>query len=283
MVLPRGRLNRALVYIMTIWLLPLVAQAELPLRLGIHPYLSPVELVEKFSPLQHYLQQQLRREVALDVSATSYQALADSLEKQQVDFAFMGPALYVSNRQQQPLIPLARLEIEGKPVFRGAIVTHARSGIEQLDQLPGKRFAFGSRKSTMSYLVPRYELEQSGVALDQLRAHHFLGSHRNVALAVLMEQFEAGAVKEAIYQRYAHRGLQLVSWTREIPEHLFVAAPHLSQREQGMLRKALLALEGETPQQQAVLQSIKPTVTALVTATESDYDELQALIQQVSR
>lgn len=261
--------------------LPQLSAAMEPLRLAVHPYLPPIELIERFTPIKQYLEQKTEREISIHI-ASSYEQLVSDVINGNVDIAYMGPALYASISNRKDVKPLVKLSINGSPFFNGAIVTSERSTVKHVKDLIGKRFAFGDIKSTMSHIVPRYELEKRGITVKHLDKFDFLGSHQNVALAVLMGKYDAGAVKEEVYQKYRNRGLRLLLWTRKIPEHLFVASSALSTAESEQIQEHLLRLRGVIPQHRQILHAIKPTVSSLAPAYRNDYEELNSIFQHVS-
>ncbi|MDH4134898.1 MAG: PhnD/SsuA/transferrin family substrate-binding protein, partial [Gammaproteobacteria bacterium] len=161
--------------------MPAAVAAESPLILGVHPYLPPKEIHERFAPLAAYLGQSLHRPVMVRVGR-DYDEHSTAIGKDQIDIAFMGPAPYVALiKTYGPKPLLARLEVDGKPQLVGVIVTRTDSPLRTLAALKGKRFAFGDRQSTMSHTVPQRMLEQAGVPEKTLARHEFLGAHKNVA------------------------------------------------------------------------------------------------------
>lgn len=258
---------------------PAQAPASGPLILAVHPYLPGEELMQRFAPLARYLGSRIGRKVLVRVGR-DYGEHEDHIGSNQVDIAFMGPASYVKMTERHGPKPLlARLEIEGKPVFRGAIVTRVDSGIAGLQSVHGKRFAFGDPLSTMSHLVPRYMLLQAGIGLRDLADHKYLGSHDNVALGVLAGDFDAGAVMEEVFRKYEGRGLRAVAWTPALSEHLFVVRDTLSLTTARELRDALLALgDPQTEGGRSILSAIKSSVTGMARVQDSDYDNLRRIL-----
>lgn len=135
-------------------------QTEKPtLILAIHPYLAPDEIIKRFTPLADYLGQQLGQKVHVRVGP-SYAAHIDAIGSDSVDIAFMGPVAYVELSARYSTKPLlARLAINGEPVFRGIIIVRKESTLKSLEELKGKRFAFGEKDSTMGTIIPRYMLQ----------------------------------------------------------------------------------------------------------------------------
>jgi phosphonate transport system substrate-binding protein len=265
-----------------VFLFPLPASgaetSQEPLVLGVHPYLPATELLERFTPLAQYLERELGRAVIVRVGR-DYQDHIELVGKNGLDLAYMGPASYVLMVERYGKKPLlARLAPGGKPTFRGAVASRKESPYENLSDLRGARFAFGDPDSTMSHLVPRYMLLEAGVDVEDLGGYEFLSSHHNVALGVLMGDFDAGAVKEEVFYEYEDRGLRAIAWTPEISEHVFVASPGLPAETREALKDALLRLGGE-PSGKKVLSAIKEGTTVLLPASDGDYDNLRGILR----
>jgi len=262
--------------------LPCPANAQDSLVLAVHPYLPFDELMERYTPLADYLGNQLERTVEVRIGS-NYADHMGYIGRDEVDIAFMGPALYVDlvdKYGEKPL--LARLEIDGKPLFHGKIITRKGSPLTRLADLRGRSFAFGDPESTMSHLVPRFMLLQAGITTDDLAEYRYLGSHTNVALGVLTGDFDAGAVKEEVFYQFEQQGLQALATTPAFSEHVFVARSTLPPQTVAALQEALYHLK-DTPEGRAILAGIKEGLSGLVPARDSDYDNLRAVLNILHR
>ena len=254
--------------------------AQPPLILAVHPFLPNAEIQKRFAPLADYLSQRLGRQVQVRVGR-DYEQHIEAVGLNSVDIAFMGPASYVklvARFGPKPL--LARIEINGKPILSGYIVTSVNSVLHNLSDLRGKRFAFTDPDSTMGSIVPQYVLQQAGVGLKQLGAYQHLGGHKDVALGVLNGDFDAGAVKSEVYDELAPRGLRALAKLPNVSEHLFVARADLPAQQIALLRQALLQLKS-APQGPAILRAINKEMTAMVAVADADYNSLRALQRAV--
>lgn len=251
-----------------------------PLILAIHPYLPAPEIQRRFGPLASHLGRALRREVSVRVGQDYDQHIA-AIGLDQVDIAFLGPASYVRMVERYGRKPiLARFQTGDDPHLYGVIAVRRDSPLQRLEGLKGRRFAFGDPQSTMSHIVPRYMLRQAGIGLDDLAMHRFLGSHRNVALAVLAGDYDAGAMKREVYDEFAPRGLRALAVSPPSPDHLFVTRADLPAADVARLRQALLRL-GETPAGRDLLKRLHPGLTALIPAQDGDYDALRVMVRAV--
>ena len=249
------------------------------LTLGVHPYLPPNEIVKRFGPLAKYIGDQLGYSVKIEISG-SYEEHIKAVGEGLYDVAFMGPLNYVNTTATygaQPL--LGRLEIRGKPYFRGKIFTRLNSPIRTLADLMGQRFAYGNKGSTMSYLVPRYMLQQAGIQTKDLSKISFEGNHSNVVRAVLTGHADAGAVKETVFFKN-HSMLKAIASTQQISEHVFVANKALAKDIRIKLTTALGKLSSSLLGRKA-MRSIKPSMTGIVSVSDEDYDNLREILNSL--
>jgi phosphonate transport system substrate-binding protein len=116
------------------------------------------------------------------------------------------------------------------------------------------------------------------VRRKDLADYRFLGGHHNVVLAVLAGDFDAGAVKDEVFQQYAPKGLRALADTPAFSDHVFVTRATLPADTVRSLRAALLRLKS-LPEGAAIMRSIKKDMTALIPAADSDYDNLRTVVK----
>ena len=272
-----GFISTVLAIVIIFMSFPVRTNAQTPLILGIHPFLSSTELYRRFSPLADYLGRELDRPVQIHI-ASSYESHINSIGRGKIDIAFMGPASYVKLNRSFGRVPLlAAFETNGSRTFRGVIVVRKDSQIKTLSQLRGKKFAFGDVNSTMSHLVSRYMLLKAGVDVKHLSKADFLTNHDNIALGVLSGNFDAGALKEDIYDQYAQQGLRALAISDPMPDHIFVARAGLPDDTVRKVSEILLSLK-DTEDGRLVLSSIQKNLTALVPVRDGDYAPLRRLL-----
>lgn len=254
-----------------------VSATPQPLVLAVHPYLPAAEIATRFSALADYLARASGRPVQARVGR-NYAEHIDAIGTDSVDIAYMGPVPYVklvSRYGKKPL--LARQQVNSQRYLRGVMIVRQDSPIRTLADLKGKRFAFGDPDSTMSHVLPLYLLQKAGVPQRALAHHEFLGAHKNVALAVLAGDYDAGAVKQEVFQEFSSQGLRALAELPPVSDHLFVASAKLPASLVAVLRHALLRLK-DTPEGKKIMSSIHPHMTALAPALDSDYDNLRVIL-----
>ncbi len=266
--------------VLSVWALKLclcggtIACAEPPpLELAIHPYLPAAEILTRFAPLAAEIERVTGRKLVIRVGQT----YADEIEEigtDRADIAYLGPGEYVELVKRFGRRPLlARQIVNNDPFLHGEIIVRADSRFKCLADLKGQRLAFTDPISTM-VMLPLEMLRNAGVPRSALRSVHYLEGQRNVAIAVLTNDFDAGAIKEELFQEYKKDSLRSLGTTPPVADYVFVASATLPRPTTDGLRQLLLSLTRST-QGRKIMDSIQPGMTALVEARDSDYDSLR--------
>ncbi len=215
------------------------------LRFGRIPNVSPREAYRVYGGLIELLDQALDCCDVELVLATDYASCVRMLAEGQIDLAWLGTTTYVEHRESVAMRPLVRPIWSGRAGYAGVLFTVEGSGIQRIDELRGKRIAFVDRQSASGYIYPANLLVEAGFDLDRDFAEvAFLGSHDAVLMAVLLGEFDAGAVFDRAYLTVADRArrmrLRILAQTEPIPGEPIVAGPNLEPEVADAVRDAFL-------------------------------------------
>jgi len=240
------------------------------LTFGVYAHIRSTEIFKKMAPLRHYLQASMADkgkpvEVELRIFP-SYAAAIQALSDGMVDFARFGPVSYVLAKQQNPAIRLLAMESNnGKKRFNGVISVPADSPINTVEDLRGKRFAFGNRRSTTGRYLAQAALAKAGLRAKDLAHYAYLGRHDKVVFALAAGSYDAGASNENTYDKYTEsKGLRALMRFPCVTKP-WIARAGLDEVTFNTLRAALLELKDPK-----VLQTIKRS--GLLPASDADYD-----------
>jgi phosphate/phosphite/phosphonate ABC transporter binding protein len=240
-------------------------------RLGVIPSIGRDRTQVEFEPLARYLGEVLHRPSQL-VIAQDYADIRQMLEKRQVDVAILFPLTYAEAEATVPGLALIACSVrQGKPAYRGYILTRREAPYQRLEDLKGQRFAFVDRNSTSGYLYPLELLRARGLVHTEeelatfFREVQFRKSHDNVLRAVVAGEVEAGAVYDGALAQAARLdidsgALRILARTEPIPHEAVVTAPGVPEAEREALRQAFLALDTRSARGRSVL---RPLVTEL--------------------
>lgn len=134
-------------------------------------------------------------EVAIDVfEAPSYEELATTMHKGDVDFAWLPPIPFIALERRGTVLGLVSQHRGGRAEFHGVLLVQASSPIQKIEDLKGTRAAWVDPYSASGYVVPRIELDAVGIdPRTAFRAERFLRSHDAVVRAVMDSRADFGA------------------------------------------------------------------------------------------
>lgn len=169
------------------------AQSAAPLQLGVGLFQPDREKNDAtYRPLAQYLAARLGRPVVLRTVDT-WEGLAKSLAAGETDLALMGPWGYVLAHHEAGATAVASILYDGKPEYFAVMVTHPRSGIQRIEDLKGRSFAFGDKGSTSGYLIPFYEFQKRGLDPDTYFSRVLYTRHQAIETQVVRGELDAGA------------------------------------------------------------------------------------------
>jgi phosphonate transport system substrate-binding protein len=250
---------------------------------GVLPRDNPIIAYERYQPLMDYLSEAtgITTELYLE---KNYQEVVNSLGKGEISFALLGPLTYLDAHKRFAVVPIAKSKTaKGESFFRSVIVTAGDGGIDNINQLADKRFAFASLWSTSGNLIPRYMLAWSGIHLDNLSAYRHYSYHDTVAKKVISKEFDAGAIRLSTAERYSVHGLKIIATSDPIPTGPVVVSPKTPYLVLQKIQKALLGMSSDE-KGKSVLQKLDPDMQGgFVAASDADYFEIRNMINDVPK
>ena len=201
---------------------------------------------------------------------SGYDEMVDAFVRGEINLAWNGPLSHVKMRRAMadgaPVLALRDVDVG----FTTRFITRTDSGIDTVEDLPGKRFAFAARDSVEAGLLPVYFLKQMGMTpssslaaadfYDQRTAQHS-NDQIDVALQVLSQSYDAGAVSARTLDTLAERhgvdtGQLRVFWSSPGYSHCcFTARPEIDPAEAAQVTAALVSVDDTDETGRAVLKA----------------------------
>jgi phosphonate transport system substrate-binding protein len=167
--------------------------AEQPLQFGVGLFQPDKDKNDAtYRPLAEYLSAELGRKVVLRTVDT-WEGLAKSLANGETDLALMGPWGYVLANHHSGAQAVATILYDGKPEYFAIIVTNPKTGIERIEDMKGRTFAFGDKGSTSGYLIPFYQFQKMGIDPDTFFSKVVYTKHQAIETQVTRGELDAGA------------------------------------------------------------------------------------------
>ncbi len=222
-----------------------------PLRVGLIPNQNPEKVQAQYESFGDYLSEQLGREVELTVP-TGYPAVVEAMANDELDLAYFGGLTYVQARDRAEVTPLVT-EVNprtGDTTYRTVIIVPPDSDIEEVEDIEGRTFAFGSANSTSGSLYPAIMLQDAGVDYrTELEEFTYTGGHDATAQAVANGGVDAGGLEDRILYNLIDKGdidesnIRIIEESAPIEGYPWVARDALSDDLKEQIVQAFLDIE----------------------------------------
>ena len=238
---------------------------------------SPQEDARQYLPFLNYLNEATGYRFEL-VLTSKDDRLDEKLGTGQVHFAAIGAVSYIKSQQRYGVVPVARgLNANNKAEYQSTMVVKPGSDILSIDDLRGKRLAFGSRDSTQGHLIPRIDLIEHGINLDELAAYIYTDSHRSCADAVLAGRVDVCAMQDTMAKSLQQRELVRIIYTSNYyPSSGIFANSEVNQYVLSKVSDALLAFKPKGQQASTLYNWDKTEMpNGFIAASDGDYRVLR--------
>ena len=251
-----------------------------PLRVGLIPNQNPESVEANYEPFGDYLSEQLGQEVELTVP-TSYGAVVEAMVNDELDLAYFGGLTYVQARNRGEVTPLVT-EINprtGDTTYRSVIIVPAGSELQEVSELEGRDFAFGSASSTSGSLYPAIMLRDAG-GIDyrtDLGNFNYTGGHDATAQAVANGGVDGGGLEDRILFNLQEEGaiepdsVRVIEESEPIEGYPWVVRDALSDDLKERISQAFLDIDDP-----ALLDLLRAGGYERVEPEDYDYVEEQA-------
>ena len=233
----------------------------------------PATMVQHLTPLTAYLSKKTGLKVLFRASPNLGSAV-NELGKDFTQIAYLTPVAYIDAHKKYGAKPLVSPLTHGKTTFNLVIAVRQDSPMKTMADLKGKTFAFGDEKA----ILQRAVVVGGGVTLDQFSRIAFLNHYDNIAKAVLNQDFDAGILKDTVYEQFEAQGLRKIYTSPPLASYLFAVNNRLPAKTVKKLRTALLDLKADTPEGKTILKELDQGYDGFVVAEDKDYDVVRKLI-----
>ena len=256
------------------------AQSQKTLELGVGLFQPDKEKNDAtYKPLADYLARKLGQPVRLRTVDT-WEGLAKSLASGETDMALMGPWGYVLANHQAGAEAVATILYQGKPEYFAIMITNPKSGINSIDDMKGKTFAFGDKGSTSGYLIPFHEFQKRGIDPDKYFSKVIYTKHQAIETQVTRGELDAGADYNRNRDTMINDGLikaadSKIIWTSApLPNDAFAVSKDLA-KDKAFTAKLAKALEDMGAEMKTQANLLPNNYTGFVAKTNAYYKPIR--------
>ena len=120
------------------------------------------KVIQDNEGLKSYLEKELGKKIKFHV-LTSYAAMIEATRNGQIDVAYFGPLSYCMAKDKCEIECFAAKIKRGSTTYTSVVIANVDSGIEKVEDIKGKKMAYGDPASTSSHLIPKGVLAKAGV------------------------------------------------------------------------------------------------------------------------
>lgn len=279
---------RQIILVLILSITPFWVFAQTPqdkVRIGLIPEMNVFKQMERFKPLSGYLSEQSGIEVEFTI-LSRYGNIIENFRNKNLDGAFLGSFTGALAIKKIGVVPLVRpVNLDGESTYHGYIYTRKDSGIKDVADMEGKRFAFVDKATTAGYVFPLAYLKEHGVTdPDSFFSDYFYaGSHDASLLAVLNKEADVGASKNTVFDWVRNSEpridaeIAIIAESSRVPSNGLCVRKGLDTAIAQKLKGALLNLDA-TPEGKQILEKMK--FVRFIDTTVDDYRPVLSLAEK---
>lgn len=213
-------------------------ESQQAVRLGVFPYVTPVQLVRFHTPLHRLIEQVLEREAVL-VSAPSFSEFVKRTREHKYDFILTAPHLGRLAQVRDGYRPIAKTLHD----VQGVYLVRADSPVQTLEDLEGGTITMVGRAAIITQMV-EYQLKELGLRDGENIEFRITKTHNNAMYAPLRGESDASVTGILLWRKIgqAERDkVRVIATTPVAPGFILMAAPGVSPGEVERIQEAAFA------------------------------------------
>lgn len=246
--------------------------SDSPIRFGSVAMDTPVIMHKRLSPLTKYLSKELDKPVTLKLSPSMKSAISE-ISTGKVEIAYLTPVAYIKAHARNNVRLIAKTVTNKKDSFQLMIVVKENSPIKSVEQLFGKKFAFGDPGA----LLQRAVVVGAGLPLDKLGSYEFIGHYDNIARGVMRGFYDAGILKDTTAFKWNKKGLRILHSSKPLPPYNLAASGNVDEKTYVKLKQAFLKLDSNKESHRKVIKSLDKKYDGFAETSDGEYDVIREL------
>lgn len=237
---------------------------------------SPQEDAAQYVPFLAYLEKATGYRFKLRFTPKN-SSTADELGQNTTQFASMGATSYIKASSQYEVVSLVRgINHQDKAEYQSVFVASPDSSINNINDIRGRKLAFGSKDSTQGHLIPRIMLTENGIYLNDLMTYGYTGSHQKCAESVVSGKYDVCGMQDQLAKKLADQGiLKIIHSSGYYPSSGIAANESVSGEVLDRVKQALINFQPQEKHSQDLYHWERTEMPrGFVAANEIDYADL---------
>lgn len=233
---------------------------EMPalIRVGVLPDQEERLLKNQHEPLLKYLSRELGLEFELVIPG-NYDELVRRAALGEFDLAYFGGLTFIQAEATKAVVPLVMRDIDLK--FVSYFITLAKNTRHDIRDFSGRKFSFGSPRSTSGHLMPRRFLKDMDIEPESFFSEVlYSGGHDKTAHQVIKGEVDLGVANAQVIERMIETGqidpnkIRIVWETPPYANYVWDIRAGIAEKLRTQFTNAFLKLSRTEPRHRAVLE-----------------------------
>jgi phosphonate transport system substrate-binding protein len=246
------------------------------LLIGLIPEQNIFKQLERYEHLAGYLSRKTGTKITLKI-LPRYGNIIDNFQSAGLDGAFFGSFTYALAHAKVGVEVLARpVALDNSSTYHGLIFVRKDSGIRDVRDMKGKRFAFVDKATTAGYLLPLEYFHTRGISnyKGYLKESYFAGTHEDAIYDVLNKKADIGAAKNTVFNRLAkgdpriREDLFILTRSPDVPENAIALRKDIDPAVRNRMKETFLNMHLD-PEGKQVLEQFG--ALRFIETTNEDY------------
>jgi phosphonate transport system substrate-binding protein len=263
-----------------------------PIKIYFTPSVDAKRITNNAKELVDFLEKETGYYFTTAVPA-SFVAVVEAFGTKKADIAGINTFSYLmANEKYGAEAKLRIVRDNGETTYKGQFITRVDSGIDSLQDINGRTFAYVDPSSTSGFILPRAKMERLGIKPSETV---FAMRHDNVVIMVYQKQVDAGATYYAppdpatgkildarmrVLQQFPDvaKKVKIIGFTEDIPNDPWVFRKDLDEEIKTKVVNALLKFVSTEDGQKSLYEIYD--IVGLIPTKDSDYDVLRKLLKE---
>ena len=186
------------------------------------PMENASKTLEIFTPLVNYIESKTGKNIKMIYKGSNKEVM-EGLKDGSIDIAYFGPLPYARlSTQFKDVVPIVQyLENNGKETYTCTLFKRKGEALN-LKNIVDKQFALTHKYSTCGYAFVYELLRENKSDIDD-NYFKYIGSHYNAVFEVITGDYDIGAVKTSIFNKYKHLNIESIAAGKPNPGLMIVA------------------------------------------------------------
>lgn len=267
-----------------------IGSAERPIVMALVPSLDTQKLIKSGEVMARLLEKESGLKYKIEVPV-SYTAVVTAMGAGKVDIGWLSPIPYVIAHDMYGTEVILTSVRDKSTKYWSFIIARTDSDINKLEDLKGKKFAYGDPMSTSGTIYPKNLIRTSGHDPEKFFSEViYAGAHDKVAMAVYNKQVDAGAIYGGVVSdaRLKVKSMipdilektKVVARSIEIPNDTVSVRKGLPEDIVRRVKEGLLKVAESDEGREAVMTVYG--IDGFVEASDSDYDSVRKVAKEES-